>query len=106
MATWLASGAAALGYAGSSLFKYNRKNYMFDNELRLEREYQGMEMRIKQFALYREDVRDLVALTVVKMDKYLVVNTLQVGFCVTLLTEGRPEPEPGEAAPEWLLFVE
>lgn len=79
---------------------------MFDNELRLEREYQGMEMSIKQFELYREDVRDLVALTVVKMDKYLIVNTLQVGFCVTLLTEGRPEPEPGEAAPEWLLFVE
>ena len=30
------------------------------------------------------------------MDNYLIVNTLQLGFCITLFTEGRPEPEEGE----------
>jgi len=51
----------AAGLAGAqALFGYNRKNYFFDQEMRIKREYQGQDMRIKQFELYREDVRDLV----------------------------------------------
>mmetsp|Transcript_115930 Transcript_115930/g.328062 ORF Transcript_115930/g.328062 Transcript_115930/m.328062 type:complete len:1048 (-) Transcript_115930:133-3276(-) len=85
----LFSGLAAAG--AGELFSYNRENFFFDEELRTERLYQNQEMRVRQFELYREDVRDLVDLTVKKMEVYLVVNTLQLGFCVTLFVEGRPE---------------
>jgi hypothetical protein len=64
-------------------------------------------MRIKQFELYREDIRDLVELTVAKMDNYLIVNTLQLGFCVALYTEGRLENHPGEHPdyPPWMQWL-
>lgn len=78
---------------------------MFDGKLRIEKEFQRQEMNIRQFELYREDVRDLVNLTVVKMDKYLIVNLLQFGFCITLLTEGRAEEQQGAESPPWLLWL-
>ncbi len=62
-------------------------------------------MRIKQFELYREDVRDLVGLTIAKMDNYLIVNTLQLGFCIALYTEGRLENGEGVVYPDWILFM-
>jgi hypothetical protein len=99
---WIAAAGVS---AGSGLFQYNRKNFQFNKDQELEKIYQGMEMRIKQFELYREDVRDLVDLTVRKMDNYLIVNTLQLGFAVTLFTEGRPEPDEPGAHPPWLLFL-
>ena len=33
-------------------------------------------MRVKQFELFREDIRDLMELTVAKMDNYLIVTRL------------------------------
>ena len=40
-------------------------------------------MRVKQFELFREDIRDLMELTVAKMDNYLIaarpcINKLEV----------------------------
>ncbi|CAK0818742.1 unnamed protein product [Prorocentrum cordatum] len=75
----------------------------------MKRGFQGFNMRIKQYELYRQDVRDLIGLTVRKMDNYLIVNTLQLGFCITLFTEGRPEPPEHEEGqhvdqePRWLI---
>jgi len=91
-------GVAAAG----GLFSYNRKNFMFDKEQQLKREYQGQDMRIKQFELYREDIRDLVELTVAKMDNYLIVNTLQICFCIILFTEGKPHPGKWQQHLHWL----
>lgn len=82
--------AAAAGAGG--VFSYNRENYFFDKQQQIKLEYQAQEMKIRQFELYREDVRDLVNLTIGKMEKYLIVNTLLLGFCFTLFSEGRPEP--------------
>ncbi|CAD7961720.1 unnamed protein product, partial [Amoebophrya sp. A25] len=96
---------AALGAGAHALFNYNRKNYMFDQEQRIKREYQSQDMRVKQFELYREDVRDLVGLTIAKMDNYLIVNTLQLGFCVALYTEGRLESTEGTLYPDWMLWL-
>ncbi|CAE7441653.1 unnamed protein product [Symbiodinium natans] len=81
---------------------YNRENFFFDGEQRIKREYQGQLMRVKQFELFREDIRDLMELTVAKMDNYLIVNTIQIGLVVVLFTEGRPEPG---VSPPWLLFL-
>lgn len=98
MALPILGGIAAAG----GLFSYNRKNFMFDKEQQLKREYQGQDMRIKQFELYREDIRDLVELTVAKMDNYLIVNTLQLSFCVILFTEGKPHPGKWPQRLHWL----
>lgn len=88
--------------AASSLFGYNRQNFMFDKGQQQERVYFGQEMRVKRYELYREDIRDLTDLTVSKMDLYLIVNTLQLLFCAELFTEG--VPQPGKS-PFWLLWL-
>ena len=47
-------------------------------------EFQRQNMAVSRFSLFREDIRDLAALTVNKMDSYLIVNTLKLGFIVTI----------------------
>eukprot|EP00927_Polykrikos_kofoidii_P002189 TRINITY_DN10858_c0_g1_i1.p1 TRINITY_DN10858_c0_g1~~TRINITY_DN10858_c0_g1_i1.p1 ORF type:complete len:982 (+),score=105.44 TRINITY_DN10858_c0_g1_i1:71-2947(+) len=92
--------AGAVG--AGELFSYNRENYFFDGYRRMKAAYQMQEMRIKQFELYREDVRELISLSVGKMESYLIVNTLQLGFVVTLLVEGRLK---NDADTEWFTFL-
>ena len=98
----LLSAIGGAAYVSGGMFSYNRKNFMFDKAQRQKEIFQGQSMAIEQFELYREDVRDLVDLTVKKMDNYLVVNTLQLSFCITLYVEGRPEAE--DKVPGWLLW--
>ena len=61
---------------------HKREGFMFDAEQRMECEFQGQDMRVMQFEMYRE-------VTVFKMDIYLIGNTLKLSFCITLFTEGR-----------------
>ncbi|CAK9001132.1 Pre-mRNA-processing factor 19 [Durusdinium trenchii] len=70
------------------IFGYNRGNFMFDQKLRQWREYQEQNMRVKQFMLYREDMRDLTELTISKMDSYLMIAVLELGCCLDLLVHG------------------
>jgi len=92
------AGAAASAY---SLWGYNRGNYLFDREMRQKQEFKVLGYRNRQAELWREDIRDIVGLTERKMDSYLIVNTLQLGMCVGLFTEGRLEP----GTPPWLLHL-
>lgn len=87
--------------AASDVFSYNRKNYLYDREMRQEQELSVLEFRIRQADLWREDIRDLADLTIKKMDVYTTVNVLQAGFCIMLLTAGRLEP----GTPGWLLML-
>lgn len=75
---------------------------MFDGKLNQRKEYQSQGMKVKQWELYRDDIRDLVELTCSKMDNYLLINTLLIGFCIKVLTEGRPEPG---LSPSWLHWL-
>ncbi|CAE7642765.1 unnamed protein product, partial [Symbiodinium sp. CCMP2456] len=84
-----AAGVATAAGAGGTLFGYNRENYLYDRKMRQETEYQIMDFRIKQAELWREDVRDIIGLTSVKMDTYLIVNAVQLGFTVMAFCEGR-----------------
>lgn len=52
-------------------------------------------MRVEQFALYREDVRDLVELTVGKMDLYLIAAALLVDRTIVMICK------QNEAFPSW-----
>ncbi|CAE7730954.1 unnamed protein product [Symbiodinium pilosum] len=67
--------------------------------MRQETEYQIMDFRIKQAELWREDVRDIIGLTSVKMDTYLIVNAVQLGFTVMAFCEGRL----ASGTPTWLV---
>lgn len=95
-----ASGTAAAGAgAGKTLFDYNRENFLYDRKMRQETEYTIMEFRMKQAELWRDDVRDIIGLTSVKMDTYLIVNAVQLGFCVMAFCEGRL----AAGTPTWLI---
>lgn len=96
MAEWV------IGGIGLSLFGYNRQNFMFDSQQKVKRDYQGWSMSIKRFELFREDVRDLVGLTVSKMDNYMIIGTLQLGFSVRFFCEGRPLQR---VWPGWLIWM-
>mmetsp|Transcript_67313 Transcript_67313/g.209032 ORF Transcript_67313/g.209032 Transcript_67313/m.209032 type:complete len:1092 (+) Transcript_67313:98-3373(+) len=92
-------GTAALGTSG--IWSYNRENFLYDRKMRQEQEFRIIDMRLKTAALWREDIRDIIDLTDKKMDNYKIVSALQLGFTVTMFTEGRLEP----GTPEWLLWL-
>ncbi|CAE8668180.1 unnamed protein product [Polarella glacialis] len=92
---------ATFGVAAKELFDYNREMYQFDNTQRLDRELLRIEMQIKRFELFREDIRDLVELTVGKMEMYHVVGALVLESVVIFYTEGRMHT----AAPPFILAL-
>ena len=54
--------------AGAKLFQYNRKGYQFDQQQRMKRNFKTFNSRVNRYGMFREDIRDLVDLTVGKMD--------------------------------------
>lgn len=84
-----------LGLLGTELFRYNRENYEFDQGQRFDREELRLKMQVERFALFREDIRDLVELTVGKMDLYHLVGALflkmgVIYFCLGFFTQPPP----------------
>lgn len=79
----------AFGLASAELFQYNRENFQFDNEQRISRDVQKYKMQVERFGLFREDIEDLVKLTVDKMDMYHLVSAVVLGFTTSIFTEGR-----------------
>eukprot|EP00927_Polykrikos_kofoidii_P067456 TRINITY_DN6294_c0_g1_i7.p1 TRINITY_DN6294_c0_g1~~TRINITY_DN6294_c0_g1_i7.p1 ORF type:complete len:1148 (+),score=189.53 TRINITY_DN6294_c0_g1_i7:67-3510(+) len=73
--------------ASKAVATYNRKNFLLDQRLMQERQFQEQEMRVEQFALYREDVRSLVELTVGKMDVYLIACALLIDKTTVLFAK-------------------
>lgn len=90
---------AGLGLLATEVFKYNRDNYQFDQDQRFEREELRIKMQVERFSLFRQDIRDLVELTVSKMDLYHMVGALFLRMMVIYYTEGFFEA----AAPPFLL---
>ncbi|KAF4672899.1 pumilio domain member 4 [Perkinsus chesapeaki] len=97
----LAAAGAALASGAGSIFSYNKDAFVFDQTLRQNKIHQIQNMRLQQVGLYREDLRDLFGLTITKMDNYLVVNTLMLGFCIALFYDGVLPPEN----PPWLWWM-
>ena len=87
--------------AVKGLFEYNRENFIFDRTLNQERVYQIQKMRVAQVKLYRDDLRELFALTIRKMDTYLIFNALLLLFSGGLFYEGRLP----QGTPAWLLWL-
>lgn len=95
-----------LAQVAHDMWDYNRQIFKYDQNQRLKRDMAALEMRIKQFDLYREDVRDLVELTVSRMDIYHMVGAMLLQFIVVLFAEGRVEFEvEGQLAPHWFMEI-
>mmetsp|Transcript_112440 Transcript_112440/g.195042 ORF Transcript_112440/g.195042 Transcript_112440/m.195042 type:complete len:860 (-) Transcript_112440:58-2637(-) len=90
--------SSATGMLGD-LFKYNRNNFLQDREQRMAMEYKVMEMRVEQVELWRDDIRDLMDFSLEKLEVYLLVSTLELGFTVTAYVKSRV-PAGG---PPWLV---
>eukprot|EP00927_Polykrikos_kofoidii_P027738 TRINITY_DN2430_c0_g1_i1.p1 TRINITY_DN2430_c0_g1~~TRINITY_DN2430_c0_g1_i1.p1 ORF type:complete len:1052 (-),score=145.33 TRINITY_DN2430_c0_g1_i1:175-3330(-) len=82
---------AMFGTMAKELFDYNQDVYKFDQQQRLERDLLRLELQVKRFELLREDVRDMVDLTVGKMETYHLVGALFLEFCVAFYAEGKIE---------------
>lgn len=78
------ASAMATAAAGYGVWQYNRENYMFNVPVQQAMHFQIQNVVLARFALFREDIRDLAALTINKIDSYLIVNTLKLGFIVTV----------------------
>jgi hypothetical protein len=98
---WSWSSMEVLGILAKDVFMFNRENFMFDKEVNMNRLFQLMKMRIEACDLYREDLRDLFDLTIVKMDNYLIVNSLTLIFTMGFFYEGRLPAE----TPAWLMWL-
>lgn len=85
MADPISAGIAAAASGAAALFTYNKDAFVFERTIRQSEAHQRQIMRIEEVGLYREDIRDLFGVTVQKMDNYLIVNTLMLGFCISLL---------------------
>lgn len=96
MATLALAAAASLGLTTGTkeVLKYNRDNFKFDQEQRIKRQTWQVKMQIARFSLFREDVRDLMALTVDRMDVYHFVGEVLMSCCIKLMVQGRTEEPP------------
>eukprot|EP00397_Hematodinium_sp_SG-2012_P006420 GEMP01006450.1.p1 GENE.GEMP01006450.1~~GEMP01006450.1.p1 ORF type:complete len:963 (+),score=244.96 GEMP01006450.1:155-3043(+) len=106
------AGTAVLGVGGAvswvnDLWSYNRENWSFDKGQQQNSMHQQQNMRISRYSQFREDMRDLFALTVGKIDTYLTATTLKLGFVISLYYDGRipmneQSPNP---SPPWLITL-
>lgn len=102
MATEAGVAAASTAAVGFGLFNYNRANYLYDAEFRYERFTQGREYACDQQNQYRNDLRTLSALTMVKNNQYAGLAALDMALCVALYCAGRLGLH-GPSPPGWIM---
>ena len=91
---------AGAAITGQGLFGYNWKNYFYDAKQRQLRLHQRFDIRIKRWEMFRQDIETLSDLTIMKVDNYVIVNVIKLGFFISIATEGRFP----EGSPEWLVW--
>lgn len=80
-----AAGAAAVA---KTIWGYNRENYMYDRTMKQQSDLRVFDFRINQAGQWRDDIRDITALTSEKMSTYLVISSVLFGAGITQLTNG------------------
>ena len=101
MADLASAGIAAMMTGATSLFNYNREAFIFERSLKQNMIHQEQSMRIQEAALYREDLRDLFDIVIKKMDSYLVINTLMLGFSISLFNLAAVP----SGVPRWIFWL-
>jgi len=79
---------AGLGLVATEIFRYNRQNFAFDQDQRFNRDELRFKMQVERFRLFRQDIRDLVELTVQKMDLYHMTGALFIRMISIYYSEG------------------
>ncbi|CAJ1370195.1 unnamed protein product [Effrenium voratum] len=79
---------AGLGLVATEVFRYNRQNFAFDQDQRFNRDEMRLKMQVERFRLFRQDIRDMVELTVQKMDLYHMVGALFIRMISIYYSEG------------------
>lgn len=74
---------------------------MYDRGQDLTKKYQAYTFKVNQFGLYREDIRDLVALTTKKTSNYQIVVALELGFIIALIGPARLQ----QGTPSWIVWL-
>mmetsp|Transcript_116161 Transcript_116161/g.290081 ORF Transcript_116161/g.290081 Transcript_116161/m.290081 type:complete len:1093 (-) Transcript_116161:45-3323(-) len=72
-------------------------------EQTFERRLKEYEMNIEQQKLLREDLRDLVELTVGRMDVYHLVGAMLLEFCISFYCENKMAEASESDVPPWVL---
>ncbi|CAE7228850.1 unnamed protein product [Symbiodinium pilosum] len=83
-----------VGLVAGEIFRYNRQNFAFDQDQRFRRDELRLKMQVERFRLFRQDIRDLVELTVGKMDLYHMVGALFIRMISIYYSEGFFEEAP------------
>jgi len=97
------ASAVASGVAWGA-YKYNRANYLYDQGMRYGRYVAGYSMAIEQATMYREDIRDLTAITISKQDTYHIVGVIFYVITFQLIMAGRLGVH-GPTPPGWLMGI-
>mmetsp|Transcript_4991 Transcript_4991/g.11061 ORF Transcript_4991/g.11061 Transcript_4991/m.11061 type:complete len:826 (+) Transcript_4991:70-2547(+) len=98
----LSTGAAALVGTVATVYTYNLGRFQFDANQAQNSAHQCQNMRLAQWSLFREDVRDLFGLTASNMSTYMVVGTLIVSCAMNFIWNGYKD-YPTD--PPWLLVI-
>mmetsp|Transcript_41883 Transcript_41883/g.132433 ORF Transcript_41883/g.132433 Transcript_41883/m.132433 type:complete len:830 (-) Transcript_41883:35-2524(-) len=100
-----AAGAAASAGVGMGLFSYNRGNYEFDQKMHYTRFQAGLNMAIAQTGIYKQDIAQLTALTVTRMDCFHGIAAMGLTILTAIYCPGKLGfhvcPPPG-----WLMGLE
>jgi len=86
-----AASAYVIGFGGwycSTAYLYNLNRFQFDANQRQNSAHQAQNMRVSQWGLFREDVRDLFSLTANTGSTYMVVSTLIVSCAMNFIWNG------------------
>lgn len=83
------AGVATSSGVGLALLDYKRGNFKNGRLQRKRAEFRALNLRMDQAALWREDLRDITALTERRRNNYLIVNMLMLGMCLGLLADGQ-----------------
>ncbi|CAD7961657.1 unnamed protein product [Amoebophrya sp. A120] len=84
----LAVGAAAAGATLQQIWGYNQDCYNFDKTMQQSAMHQRQQMRREWIFLFRDDINQMVDLTILRMDNYILTNTLQITLIMAILGEG------------------
>ncbi len=87
MAELLVAGSAAAGYL-HQMWSYNQECYNFDKTMQQSAMHQRQQMRREWVFLFRDDINQMVDLTITRMDNYILTNTLQITLLVAIIGEG------------------
>eukprot|EP00930_Biecheleria_cincta_P076615 TRINITY_DN6381_c0_g2_i1.p1 TRINITY_DN6381_c0_g2~~TRINITY_DN6381_c0_g2_i1.p1 ORF type:complete len:970 (+),score=141.85 TRINITY_DN6381_c0_g2_i1:35-2944(+) len=93
------------GVVGEFIPEFAVEGRVLAAEQKFERQLKQWEFSIERQKLFREDIRDLVELTVGRMDIYHLVGALLLEFCMSFYCENEMLSPEEHSYPTWLISL-